>query len=175
VHTWLPIALFATDDVWLKEGVTSYYGDVLAARAGWLSEFQIRTWILRYEFMVHGTVDLEAVHLSDPQLWYEEYASESWRRVTYERGCAVAMKLDVSLREATENKRSLDDVMKILYSRHLHKTVDRQALLAAIKEATGVDATQFFERYVDSTYLPSVEEMKATLDQLIDFEVYTAR
>jgi predicted metalloprotease with PDZ domain len=167
--------LFASDDPWLKEGVTSYYGDVLTAQAGWLNIEQIQKWILRYTYMVHGTTEIERVKLSDPRLWYEEYTNEAWRRVTYERGCAVAMRLDLLLRQETENARSLDDVMKVLYAEHLHESFDRLELLAAIKKATGVEAAKFFADYVDSAYLPTTEEAQETLTSLIELGVYDPR
>ncbi|MFT5233319.1 MAG: putative metalloprotease with PDZ domain, partial [Candidatus Krumholzibacteriia bacterium] len=175
VHTWLPIRLFAVDDLWLKEGVTSYYGDVLAARAGWLTHDDIRRLTLRYQYMVYGEIEIEKVPLSDPQLWYEEYTSEAWRRVTYERGFAVTVLLDVLLRESTENRHSLDDVMKSLFAEHLRGTINRHELLRAIYDSTGVYATKFFAKYVDSTTAPSVDEVQAGLEKLIEFGAYSGR
>lgn len=160
VHAWLPIGLFGVDDPWLKEGVTSYYGNVLAARAGWMLPREVEDLFASYATDVFGDVELEAVALSDPRLWWREYDGESWRRVTYERGHAVTLLLDVMLRMETDNHHALDDVMKVLYARHLHAAFDRTDLLDAILAATGVDARAFFARYVDGTKAPTASEVR---------------
>lgn len=172
VHAWLPIALFGVDDPWLKEGVTSFYGEVLAARAGWLLPKEIEDLFVGYPQTVFGDVILEPVTLSDSQLWWREYDGENWRRVTYDRGRAVALLLDLHLRERTRNHHSLDDVMKVLYARHLHAAFDRQDLLEAIRDATGIDAAGFFARYVESTAAPSASEVRNAHLRAIELGVY---
>ena len=173
VHTWLPIGLFALDDPWMKEGITSYYGNVLAARAGWIGPAEVDRLFSGYEERVLGAVELEAVALSDPRIWYEEYTSESWRRLTYDRGGAVALFLDVYLRSATGNRSSLDDVLRVLYRERLHQGFSRAEFLAAIEVATGVDAGAFFAKYVESTGIPEPAEVGRALRKAIKFGVYT--
>jgi predicted metalloprotease with PDZ domain len=155
VHAWLPIALFPEDDPWVKEGFTSWYGYAIAARGGWIGPSRVDRLFADYEEKVFGEVKLEEVALSDARLWYEEYSGESWRRVTYERGHAVTLLLDGFLREGTDNRRSLDDVLPVLFARHRGASFDRAEFLAAIAEATGVDAGEFFDAWVDSTAIPS--------------------
>lgn len=172
VHAWLPIGLFGVDDPWLKEGVTSYYGNVLAARAGWLLPGEIEDLFDAYPALVYGDVELEKVALSDPRLWWKEYDGESWRRLSYDRGGAVALLLDVQLREHADNHHSLDDVMKVLYARHLHAAFDRQDLLDVIRDATGYDARSFFARYVDGTTAPTASEVRMAHLRALDLGVY---
>ena len=172
VHAWLPIALFGVNDPWLKEGVTSYYGNVLAARAGWLLPKEIEDLFGDYAVNVFGDVQLEPVPLSDPELWWREYDGENWRRVTYERGHAVALLLDVHLRERTDNHHSLDDVMKVLYARHAHAAFDRRDLLEAVRDATGIEVERFFARFVDSSTAPSAVEVHRAHLRAIELGVY---
>lgn len=167
VHTWLPISLFALDDPWFKEGVTSYYGHVLSARAGWIGPAEVEALFAGYD-----PEGLEPVGLADPRIWYEEYSGERWRRVTYDRGHAVALLLDLFLRQETGDRRSLDDVLRRLFREHRRSAFDRTQLLSAIEAATGVDAEEFFARRVDSTVAPSVAEVDRALRRALELGVY---
>ena len=172
VHTWLPIAVFAIDDPWFKEGVTSYYGSVLAARAGWIGPAEVDRLFSGYKKMVFGKVELEPVALSDPRIWYEEYSGENWRRLTYDRGHAVALLLDVYLRSETGNQHGLDDVLRVLYRDQLYQGFSRGEFLVAIADATGIDAAGFFAQYVDNTDIPEPAEVDRALRKAIKYGVY---
>lgn len=172
VHAWLPVTLFPLDDPWVKEGFTSWYGHVLAARGGWIGPAEVDRLFAGYGEKVFGEVELEDVALSDPELWLQEYAGENWRRVSYERGHAVTLLLDVHLRSLTDNRRSLDDVLRLLFERHRHRGFDRAAFLAAIEEATGVDARDFFAAWVDSRQVPPARTVDRALKRAIGFGVF---
>jgi len=152
--------------------VTSYYGHALAARAGLIGPAEPDRLFSGYGDKVFGEVELEAVSLSDPRIWYEEYSSESWRRLTYDRGHAVALLLDVHLRSETSNRKCLDDVMRLLYANHAGGSFTRGDLLASIEAATGVDSRGFFARYVDQTAAPTVREVDEAQRRAIKFGAY---
>lgn len=175
VHAWLPVSLFPREDPWVKEGFTSFYGYALAARGEWIGPATVDRLFAKYEETVFGDVELEDVELSDPRLWYEEYAGESWRRVSYDRGFAVSLLLDVHLRTATANEKSLDDVMPVLFERHRHRGFARDEFLEAIEDATTVDARAFFSQWVDSTEVPSPRVVDAAMRQAIEFGAFAPR
>lgn len=172
VHTWLPIGLFPLEDPWFKEGVTSYYGHVLSARAGWLGPAEVDRIFAGYGDRVFGEVELESVALSDPGIWYQEYQSESWRRLTYDRGHAVALLLDVHLRSETGNRSSLDDVLRVLWRDHARGNFTRGDLIGAISESAGLDASGFFAEYVDRPGAPATREVERAQRRAIDLGVY---
>jgi predicted metalloprotease with PDZ domain len=172
VHAWLPIALFPRDDPWVKEGFTSFYGYALAARGGWIGPATVDRLFAKYDEAVFGDVELEEIELSDSRLWYEEYSGESWRRVSYDRGFAVSLLLDVHLRTETGNRKSLDDVMPVLFERHRHRGFDRDEFIGAIEDATGVDVREFFSRWVDSTNVPEPRAVDDALRQAIEFGAF---
>lgn len=173
VHTWLPITLFAAGDPWLKEGVTSYYGNVLAARAGWMGPARVAAIFDHYPEQVLDA-GLEPVFLSDARIWYEEYNAEAWRRVTYDRGHAVAALLDVFLREESGHRSSLDAVLRELFACCAGTSFSRADLLGVIEAVTGVDASQFFARYVDTTSAPTAEAVAAMHRKAIEYGIYAA-
>jgi predicted metalloprotease with PDZ domain len=174
VHTWLPIGIFPLEDPWVKEGVTSYYGNVLAAREGFIGPADVDRLFARYEDDVFGEVDLESVSLSDPRLWHEEYSGESWRRVSYERGHAVTLLLDVHLRTESDNRRSLDHVMRLLFERHRGQGFGRGDLLAAVRDETGVEVADFFSTWVDGVDAPPSAAVDRALREAVRFGVYDA-
>ena len=172
VHTWLPIAVFPRDDPWFKEGVTSHYGHVLAARTGILGPAGVDRIFEGYEAMVFGDVEIEKVGLGDRELWHREYDGESWRRLSYDRGHAVALLLDVHLREESGHRHDLDDVLREMFARRSSRGFDREALLEAIEDATGVDAGPFFSQFVDGVEAPTVREVDRALQKAIRYGVY---
>jgi predicted metalloprotease with PDZ domain len=171
-HTWNPIGLFARDDPWFKEGVTTYYGIVLSYRLGWLKTDSWVEWQGYYTKLLADNPLFKEVALSDPRIWDHEYDSENWRTLTYDRGLAVTLLLDVRIREATDNRKSLDSVLPLLFQRYLHNSFSRADLLAAIHKATGFDATDFFAGYVESITPPSAEEVAAGLARAKELKVF---
>ncbi len=174
-HTWNPIGLFAADDPWFKEGVTCYYGEVLADRLGWQPPDAWQQWLVKFRELLAQNPLIDAVALTDPRIWEREYDSEAWRTLTYDRGQAVTLLLDVKIREATLNRKSLDDLLPLLFRRHLHDSFSHTELLAAIQEATGFDATDFFACYVEGTTPPAEEEVARALDRAVELGVFTPR
>lgn len=102
-----------TTSLWLSEGITDYYADLLLSRYGITSEESFEKSIARWnkemrespyaykysleEFSVNSTIGLQT-------------------RVTYFKGSLVGLLLDIEIRTQTQNKHSLDDVMYGLYS-----------------------------------------------------------
>jgi predicted metalloprotease with PDZ domain len=96
------------------------------------------------------------------------------RFLVYAGGSLVAFVLDVQIREATNNKKSLDTMMAAMYdefgtpdSRYVYEDIVRVA-----SEVSGKDLSGFFDRYVSgSDFLdatPFIETAGLRLDQSID-------
>ena len=107
-----------TTGLWVAEGLTSYFGDLLAARAG------------------IGTVDdylaLCSRHITDLQTrqpgrlvqTIEQASAQMFERIPadkkvdyYVKGPVVGMALDARIRRMTNGKKSMDDVMRLEYKR----------------------------------------------------------
>jgi predicted metalloprotease with PDZ domain len=176
-HTWNPIGMFAIGDPWFKEGITSYYGNVLTLRLGWLEFADYEAEWERGGKILSENPLFGEVPLTDPRIWHREYSGEEWRQLTYTRGHAVALLLDVLIRERTENRRSLDDVMRRLFSDHARGHFTHVELLRAITGSTGIDADAFFSEYVSGVRVPGpaeVERALAVARRLGVFEVETS-
>ena len=136
--------------LWWSEGVTDYYGDITNWRAGLWSENQ---WI---ESMQGNADQVESV----PEPWSEEDGSAAtWinevfvnsSQLYYPKGSLTGLLMDVAIRDATDNRHSLDEVVRNLYTRFYKqgkgfRTAD---LLGLLKEAGMPDADGFYQRYIN--------------------------
>jgi predicted metalloprotease with PDZ domain len=111
-----------TKMLWISEGLSVYYENMIVKRAGLCSEGELlnafRSSILAYE----GTPG--RLYQSLTQASYETWSDGPFGRTGddvnktisyYDKGPAVGMLLDFKIRHETKNKRSLDDVMRTLY------------------------------------------------------------
>ena len=107
-----------TTGLWVGEGLTSYFGDLLAARAG-----------------IGSTEDylaLESRHITDLQTkqpgrlvqTLEQSSSQMFERLPadkkvdyYVKGPVVGLVLDAHIRRLTNGKKSMDDVIRLEYKR----------------------------------------------------------
>jgi predicted metalloprotease with PDZ domain len=111
-----------TDLLWVYEGLSNYWGDVLAARSGLLSPELFRgymAWLASYLAHIPGrswrplqdTANNAALLYLLPRDW------SSWRRSTdfYEEGDLLWLDVDTKLRELSHDTRSLDDFARAFF------------------------------------------------------------
>jgi predicted metalloprotease with PDZ domain len=136
--------------LWWSEGVTDYYGDLTDLRSGLWSPDQ---WLAS---MQSNADQVE----SAPEPWSEEDGSEAtWinevfvnsSELYYPKGSLTGLLLDISIRDATDNHHSLDEVTRNLYARFYKqgkgfRTAD---LLALFTEAGMPDVAGFYQRYIN--------------------------
>ncbi len=173
-HTWNPVALFAVGDPWFKEGITCYYGNVLSLRLGHIELQDYKTKWKRYESMLESNPLLGEVALTDPRIWHKEYDGEDWRQLTYSRGQAVALLLDVMIRERSENRHSLDDVLRALYRDFARGHFTHAELLRTIASSTSIDVGPFFAEYVSGTRAATYAEVEQALEAADRLGVFSA-
>jgi predicted metalloprotease with PDZ domain len=102
------------------EGITTYYGDLLLARSGAFSitqYFKELDCTFQKHFDNFGRFNLSVAD-SSYDLWVDGYsAGIPNRKVSiYDKGAVVALILDLEIRKITDNAKSLDDVMRILWN-----------------------------------------------------------
>lgn len=108
-----------TTGLWLSEGVTTFYADVLTRRAGFPDEGQSRAeWLARQLETYYGN--------PGNMLISPEVASARAVDTTgingdigpdyYSQGRVIGTALDIAIRDSTRGKRGLDDLMRALYT-----------------------------------------------------------
>lgn len=146
--------------LWLAEGFTSYYDMLLLRRSGCISprEFldsigrEIRRLKMTPGRLVHSLED------SSRDAWIKLYAAHPDSPNTtisyYNKGALFGMALDLSIRDATKGKASLDDVMRLLYQRFYSdedRGFEQKDVEQVVKEVAGKRLTALFDHVVRST------------------------
>ncbi|MBI5473622.1 MAG: M61 family metallopeptidase [Ignavibacteriae bacterium] len=144
-------------EFWIAEGTTSYYDDLLLARAGYLSE---QKSLERVAEMINADVarpgnTRQSLTEASYDAWIK-YGKEGQHAYNFEtdyygRGAAVSFALDMTIRKLTENRKSLDDVMRAMLAkfprgRGGYTVADFQKIS---EEIAGASLKQFFDDYVD--------------------------
>ncbi len=106
---------------YVAEGVTTYYGDLFLARSGFFDSeryYSELTRTLNRHFINSNAAQLSLLE-SSFDLWIDGYtAGTPNRKVSiYHKGALVALILDMEIRKATSNAKSLDDVMRGMWQR----------------------------------------------------------
>jgi predicted metalloprotease with PDZ domain len=114
-------------ELWLAEGVTSYYDDLLLARAGLI---ELRPLLDDLTAVVSAVVQSPATTLRsaedmsrlapfvDAASWIDRTNWPNTYISYYVYGAALGFGLDFAIREKTGNAKSLDDVMRALWVKH---------------------------------------------------------
>ena len=106
----------------ITEGVTTYYGDLILARSGvyTLEEYiEEINKLLKRHFENDGRKNYSVAD-SSFDLWIDGYEKGTpGRKVSiYNEGALAAMIMDLRIRKKFDNKKSLDDVMRLMWQRH---------------------------------------------------------
>jgi predicted metalloprotease with PDZ domain len=155
--------------LWVFEGITSYYQDLMLLRSGVVgvsAYLQRLGELLTRVFRMPGRFE-QSLEASSFDAWDVLYRPEPHHPNTtisyYTKGALVALALDLKLRLDTAGRTSLDDVMRELWRRYGARGVgvpeDGFERLAA--EISGLDLTSFFASAVRGTDDPPLKELLA--------------
>ena len=146
-----------TRSLWVAEGVTSYYEDLLLARAGFYSQNEFLGLTSGGINSVENTIGRKKQSLSDSSFdaWIKFYRSDensSNTRISYyTKGAVAALLLDAEIRLRTANKKSLDNVLRRLYREHLEDGYSPADFRRISSEVAGEDLSEWFIKVIDST------------------------
>ncbi|WP_295992874.1 M61 family metallopeptidase [Rugamonas sp.] len=176
-HTWnvkrIKPAAFAPYDLqvenyspllWLFEGFTSYYDDLMLVRAGIIDE-------ARYYKLLAKTVNSvlrgsgrskQSVAESSFDAWHKYYRQDENAANAiisyYTKGSLIALAFDLTLRTRTGGAKTLDDVMQALWQRYGRdfyegggRGVTPAEAEALFDEIGGSKFKPFFDKYVRGT------------------------
>lgn len=142
--------------LWVCEGITSYYDELLPVRAGVITQKsyfeRLGETITRYEETPgRGSMTLEESSLTAWTRLYRPDADSGNSAISYYlKGGLVALLLDVEVRTKTDGARSLDDVLRSMHERfgpedEGYSVARFEALCGEIADS---DLHSFFDRYV---------------------------
>ncbi len=152
-----------TSLLWLFEGITSYYDDLMLVRSGLMDEKQyFKTLAKTINGVLRGSGRRkQTVAESSFDAWVKYYRQDENAPNAivsyYTKGALIGLALDLTIRDQTHGKRSLDDVMRALwlrYGRDFHlrgQGVSEADAEQLFDEITGLKLRRFFDRYVRGT------------------------
>lgn len=169
-----------TDMLWLVEGFTSYFDDLILLRCGFHTEesyFDVVAGAIN-RFENQPGKEVMTLAESSKLAWVKGYfPNENSDNVTvsyYNKGMLIAWLLDLKILESSEGHRSLDDVMKSLYDAYLAngEGLTNEALFSIINQVAGSDLTPFIQKYVYTLepfpYQQMIEPLGLELNNLRD-------
>ena len=147
-----------TPSLWVVEGITDYYGDVLVLRAGRSSaqEFLEALSDKIEEVQTTPGRGVRSVTHASMDAWIKLYRPDENTPNTsisyYTKGAVVAFLLDAKIRRATGGKRSLDEVMREAYTHYSGTRGFTPADFRALTErVAGIDLSAFWRTAIDGT------------------------
>ncbi len=153
-----------TSLLWIFEGFTSYYDDLMLLRAGVVDEPDYLRLLSKTITSVHRGPGRHRQTVADSSFdaWNRYYRQDesSVNNIVsyYTKGSLVALALDLSIRNATGNRKSLDNVMRLMwerYGRRFYTTrqrgVQEDEFATLLRQATGVDLQAFIKKATEST------------------------
>jgi predicted metalloprotease with PDZ domain len=164
VHTWNLMAIRPVEyrdidyrtqppvsSLWFSEGLTMFYADLLLRRAGIPVHDSTRQAHLER---------LIGSYLANPA--YARFSAESISSVAYNaqpgalgdytasthlQGELIGTMLDIMIRNSTAGQKSMDDVMRLLFSRQ-DVRIDGRVIENAVESVCNCDVTPFFDAHV---------------------------
>jgi len=172
--------------LWAFEGFTSYYDDLLLARAGLLTDAQYFDALAQTmtTVMQHSGRLKQSLADSSFDAWIKYYRQDenSPNSVVsyYQKGALVALAIDLTIRSSTKGRKSLDDVMRLLWTRWRNSPaaypgVDEDEIIEAAETATSLKLARAIREWTEGTRDPDfaallapfgiICERRAALDQ----------
>jgi predicted metalloprotease with PDZ domain len=135
--------------LWVSEGITDYYADLAQIRGGVIPDTGF------YHLTAGKMDDVDAVPpvaLTDASLTTWVHPTDGTGYIYYPKGSLAGFMLDIIIRDASDNRASLDSVMRAVYT----TTYKRQRGFAGVdwwgavtRAAGGRSFADFNRRYID--------------------------
>lgn len=135
--------------LWVSEGITDYYADLALVRGGVIdaSGFYSTT-----AGKINEVNDVPAVALEDASLSTWVHPVNGTGYIYYPKGSLAGFMLDILIRDGSDNRRSLDDVMRELYTSEYKRGsgfTNAEWWAAVSRAAGGRSFDTFYDRYID--------------------------
>ena len=157
--------------LWVMEGFTSYYDELLLLRSGYYTQEQYIQKLAGSLNYVEGSAGARVQPLSHASYdaWIKAYRptenSSNTTMTYYSRGQLIAAIFDAIIVFETKGQYCLDEFLKALYTKY-YKKLNRGFTVAEFKAEmekwSNQDLTEFWKMYIDGTEIP-------------DYKVYFSR
>lgn len=151
-----------TSLLWVMEGITSYYDELLLRRAGFYTKEEFLSKMQSQINYVEGSPGsrVQPVAHASFDAWIKAYRpnenSSNTTMTYYSRGAVLGAVLDAYLIQKSNKKRSLDGFMQLLYNNYaleLKRGFTEAEFEQELSNYCGEDMHAFFANYVNGTQI----------------------
>ena len=152
-----------TSQLWLAEGLTSYYDNLLLSRAGLITPKEYMELLARNIHRLETTPGrlLRPVAEASFDAWirlYQPNANSINSNISYyTKGAVIGFVLDTYLRKTSKGRHDLDDVMRKMYDLYSNKPYGRDAFEKVVADFGGTEAVIFLQTLLTTTAEPDVD------------------
>jgi predicted metalloprotease with PDZ domain len=135
--------------LWISEGITDYYADLAQVRGGVIDA---RGFYAETTEKLAQVASLPPTALEDASLSTWIHPRDGTQYIYYPKGALAGLLLDILIRDATDNRRSLDDVLRELYNtayKNKRGFTSDDWWSAISRAANGRSFTDFNARHID--------------------------
>jgi predicted metalloprotease with PDZ domain len=144
--------------LWVSEGFTNYYGVRARYRAGLMTEKDFLASVASAATGVENTEAREYISPAESSVstWVGYDSPTAFSISYYTQGQNLGALLDLSIRNDTDGRSSLDDVMRTLFSDFYKrgKGFTTEDMISIINRLTKKDYHDFYRRYIFGTEVP---------------------
>lgn len=157
-----------TSLLWVMEGFTSYYDELLLRRAGFYTEEEYLQKINSALNYVEGSegARVQPVAHASFDAWIKAYRpnenSANTTMTYYTRGGLLAALMDATIMQTFNGSKSLDDFLRALYDEFYvqkKRGFSEEEFEVAYSRFMGKDMSGFFDKYVYDTQIPDYAEL----------------
>ena len=149
--------------LWVSEGFTNYYGVRARYRAGLMNEKDFLASVAGAATGVENTEAREYISPAESSVstWVGYDSPTAFSISYYTQGQNLGALLDLSIRNDTDGRSSLDDVMRTLFSDFYKrgKGFTTEDMISIINRLTKKDYHDFYRRYVFGTEVPDYDKI----------------
>lgn len=175
-----------TRSLWISEGFTSYYDEILPVRAGIVEPERYLTNLARDINNVLNVPGDAVQSLSESSLdaWIKFYRrNENSQNTTvsyYGKGNLIALMLDLTLLKQSLGATRLDDFMRFMYNKYylkLNRGFTDAEFKLELEKFSGLNFTKFYADFIDGTQVLPIEKYLAyvglEVENINDPKIYT--
>jgi predicted metalloprotease with PDZ domain len=157
-----------TDLLWVMEGFTSYYDELLLLRAGYYTQSEFLSKMESSINYVEGSVGarVQPVAHASYDAWIKAYRpnenSSNTTMTYYTRGSILAAFLDVKIIRKSKGEKCLDHFLQHMYNKFYIKAgrgFTSSEFKRELEGFTGENLDAFYEDYIDGTAIPQYSEL----------------
>lgn len=167
-----------TSLLWVMEGFTSYYDELLLLRAGYYTEAEYLRKFFGTLNYVEGSVGarVQPVAHASFDAWIKAYRpNENSRNTTisyYSKGTVIAAMLDAKIIKKYKGKKSLDDFMQHIYAEYYVKKnrgFSEDEFKSELESYLKEDMDEFYADYINGTKMPNYHDFFGDLGLTVTY------